>query len=180
MNPPLDDRYLEWLYSHIGAVRNRNPAASYWLLAKKLYSREFVWLVANDNNRVDDGVALRDGFMEQQGSDEIDPNWMGLGCSMLEMLIALSQRAYFETDVEAGDWFWLFMEHMGLRSFSDAHFKSNGGEDVVDWAVDQVIFRTYSPDGSGGLFPLRHPSSDQRRVELWYQLSAYLLEGSHV
>lgn len=179
MSPPLDDRYLEWLYGQIGAVRNRNPARSYWLLAKQLYSREFVWLIANDDNRAEDGLLLREEFMSEQDSDEVDPAWMVLGCSMLEMLIGLSRRASFATEIDTGEWFWIFMDQLDFKTFTDARF-TNEVEAFVDDAIDRVIFRTYSSDGSGGLFPLLHPTSDQRRVQLWYQLSAYLLEGSRV
>jgi hypothetical protein len=41
----------------------------------------------------------------------------------------------------------------------------------------RLIWRTYEPDGSGGFFPLMHPS-DQRirhKVEIWTQMNAYWL-----
>jgi hypothetical protein len=28
----------------------------------------------------------------------------------------------------------------------------------------------------GGFFPLTHPNDDQRKVEIWYQMNAYLDE----
>jgi len=152
------------------------------MLVKQLYSREFVWLIANDDNRCADGKDLRELFVTELGFDKVDPNWMDLGCSMLEMLIALAKRAAYESDKSEGDWFWIFMQNMGIRKFNDAYYKNAEKAALleIDDAIQRVVWRTYSPDGEGGLFPLRHPSEDQRRVELWYQLSAYLLENSLV
>lgn len=170
-----DDRYFEWLYKQLGSVRNRNPARSYWGLFRQLYSKEFVWLVANDDNRVEDGKELRHEFVDEQGSDGVDPSWLTLGCSMLEMLIALSRRASFESELAPTEWFWFFLKNIGIEQYTDEYYKSTD-VGVVDEALDRVIYRTYLPDGIGGLFPLRNPSNDQRKVELWYQLAAYLIE----
>ena len=32
-------------------------------------------------------------------------------------------------------------------------------------------------NGTGGLFPLKRPRVNQRRVEVWYQMSEYLMEN---
>lgn len=176
MSPTLDDRYFEWLYSHIGAVGNRNPARSHWKLARQLYIKEFVWLVPNDDNRVADGRDLRDEFLAQTGTDEVDRDWMDLGCSMLEMMIALARRASFECDQKAPDeWFGLMLHNIGLDKYSDARYTPDIAQDV-DETLDRVIYRTYEPTGHGGLFPLSHTYHDQRQVEIWYQLSEYILE----
>jgi hypothetical protein len=176
MSGTTDDRYLEWLYSHIGSVRNRNPERTYWSLAKELMSREFVWFVPNDGNRVKDGTDLRYEFIEETG-ERPDPAWMDLGCSMLEMLIALSRRASFETGEEPAKWFWRFIANLGLTEFTDSHFTTVAGLAVND-AMDAVIYRTYDHTGAGGLFPLREATEDQRRVEIWYQMAAYLTENT--
>jgi hypothetical protein len=39
-----------------------------------------------------------------------------------------------------------------------------------------LIWRTYDPDGSGGFFPLLHSKKDQRQIEIWYQMHAYVRE----
>lgn len=179
MSGTIDDRYFEWLYSLIGAVRNRNPARSYWGLTRQLYVKEFVWIVPNDDNRVEDGKDLRREFIEQNGldPDQIDPTWMNLGCSMLEMLIALGRRASFESEGKtSGDWFWMMINNLDLRRFNDERYDDEGAQ-IIDETLDCVIYRNYSYDGSGGLFPLKDPIIDQRKVELWYQLAEYLLEG---
>lgn len=175
MSGTLDDRYFEWLYGLIGAVRNRNPARSYWLFAKQLYSKEFVWLVPNDDNRVEDGKELRYEFLAEQGTDEVDPEWMDLGCSMLEMLVALAHRASFDTGKDPGEWFWLLMQNAGLSGFNDKAY-SAAAEKEIDEKLERIIYRTYAPNGKGGLFPLHNPTRDQRKVELWYQMAEYIME----
>lgn len=171
----IDDRYFEWLYSQIGAVRNRNPARTYWNLCKQLYSKEFVWLIANDDNRLEDGLELRDHYLNEQVPDEVDPEWVELGCSMLEMLIALSRRAAFESEKSPAEWFGIFMDNLDLTQYNDAGYDADAREEI-DTILDCVIYRSYSYNGKGGLFPLREPQRDQREVELWYQMAAYLLE----
>lgn len=140
-----------------------------------LYTREFVWLVANDDNRVEDGKQLRHEFLEMQGDELVDHSWLELGCSMLEMLIALARRAAFESDMSPVEWFGIFITNMGLDGYTDANF-FKGVEKHIDIVLDRIIFRTYAPNGEGGLFPQIDPTQDQRDVELWYQLSEYLLE----
>lgn len=178
-NGTLDDLYFEWLYQNIGAVRNRNPARSYWLMAKQLYTKPFSWIIPNDDNREADGKELRCEFVDQCGIEEVDPMWMDLECSMFEMLIALARRASFESSGEPGDWFSKFLENLELKQYTDQAYNSDA-EWKIDAVTDRVIFRTYKRNGVGGLFPLQNARKDQRKVEMWYQLSSYLLEGGYV
>lgn len=175
MTSTLDDRYLEWLYSHIAAVRNRDPARSRWELARQLYSKEFVWLVPNDDNRVEDARELRQEFVISQDLEPVDPNWMSLGSSVLEVLISLARHAAFETLESEVEWFWTMVTNLGIVEHTD-QFYSEKVRRQVDDILESFIYRTYRPDGVGGLFPLRYPSTDQTKVELWYQMSAYILE----
>lgn len=176
MSPPVDDRYFEWLYSQFGAVRNRNPARSYWKLAKLLYSTEFVWLIPNDDNRVEDGILLREEFVSEQGSDGVTQEWMTLGCSVLEMLIALARRAGYQTGEPDTEWMFQFFTNLGLIPYTDNKFNA-AAEDRIKDILETFVTRGYREDGEGGLFPLKNSSLDQTKVELWYQLNAYILEN---
>lgn len=180
MDEPLDEKYFKWLYRQVASDRLKDPTRTYWELLRMLYSKEFVWLIANDDNRVEDGRDLRREFVVARKIEDPDPEWMNLGCSFLEMLIGLSRRCSFEADGPAKDWFWLLIGNINLAAFCDAYFRTRKQHNYVDEAMDAVIWRTYRPDGRGGLFPLRQPAQDQRDVELWYQLSCYLLEGHGV
>lgn len=175
MSGLLDEQYLTWLYGQVGSVKLKNPARTHWSLLRQLYITEFVWFVPNDDNRVEDGKDLRREFLEDYDISDPDPEWMRLGCSMLEMMVALSRRLSFETEGEPLVWFWHLIETLDLLQFSDKNY-NNSSERVVNDVLNNVIFRTYDPDGQGGLFPLRSPQEDQRRVEIWYQMQEYLLE----
>lgn len=171
---PLDELYLQWLYSQVGEIREKRPSRTYWSLFRQLYTKEFVWLIPNDDNRVEDGRDLRYEFLHEIGVDSVDRNWMELGCSFLEMLVALSRRLAFEADGEPAQWFWHLLHTLDIDIYTDNMQIPH--QDVED-ILDTVIWRTYRRDGHGGLFPLRHPRQDQREVEIWYQLNAYLLEN---
>lgn len=173
MNEPYDEQYFVWLYSRIGSVEATHPRRTYWNLMRHLYIKEFIWLIPNDDNRVEDGRDLRLRFLEENNIHSPDVGWMGLGCSMLEMLIGVANRLAFETSIEPRKWFWELMENLGLDAYTDNHKDATA---EIDEVCDRVIFRTYNPDGEGGLFPLREPREDQRDVEIWYQLSSYLAE----
>lgn len=172
MNRPLDELYLNWLYELIENPNTANPSKTYWNLANHLYTKEYLWLIPNDDNRAEDGRFLREEFCEDLGLDDMDPHWVDLGCSMLEMLIALSRRLSFQDGGEPRDWFWHLIDNLGLRITDRRRFPKN----TVEGVLDTIIWRTFNRDGSGGLFPLRHPKDDQRDVEIWSQLHAYLLE----
>lgn len=181
---PLDDKYFAWLYRKIGAVTNRNPERGHWELAKRLYKTEFVYFVPNDGNRAADGIALREEFFDKHPNLVWNEAWMNLECSMLEMLIGLSRRANFHTDDGAlsggvGGWFWELMGNVNLSQYTDAIWSKQCLEET-DRVLRRINERTYNTNGWGGLFPLVQPEHDQRKVELWYQMSSYLIEHKYV
>lgn len=175
--PPgeLGVRYLTWLYSQVANAKTRTGPRTYWNLLNQLFNTEFAWFVPNDDNRAEDGRALR---AEWAACDGVEPEseWLSLGCNFLELLIGLSRRLAFETDSNAADWFWQLIRNLGLSGQNDG--RGNYKHEEVEDVTYAVIWRTYDRDGNGGLFPLRCASKDQRKVEIWYQLSEYLLQDS--
>lgn len=172
---PLDELYFTWLYRQVANPDIEDKSLTFWKLLKELYTKEFVWLIPNDDNRLEDGKALRIEFIQEEGLRDVDPEWLQLGCSALELMVGLSRRLSFEAEGEPYYWFWDLMENLNLHRYSDDRRLPRKH---IQKVLDQVIFRTYERDGTGGLFPLNDPSQDQRKVELWYQLSAYVLERS--
>jgi hypothetical protein len=85
----LDEEYLTWLYARIGSTTETRKTRTYWSLCRQLYYKEFVWLIPNDDNRVEDGRYLRYTFLDEARLHNVDVNWMGQSCSTLEMLICL-------------------------------------------------------------------------------------------
>lgn len=178
----VEELYFEWLYNKIGLRRGLNPEKSYWLLAEQLHRKEFQWFVPNDDNRVADGLDLREEFSQdvQTWGDSV---YIFEDVSTLEVLIALAKRIDFELegssvdDTGVGVWFWRMLEHVGLDTYTDQYYMDNECADEIDHILDNIIHRRYYHNGQGGLFPLKNPQHDQRGVELWYQMSAWLLEN---
>lgn len=171
---PLDELYFQWLYRQVGKA-GTNRSKTHWQLLKQLFTTEFVWTVPNDDNRINDGIELRWEFVSYSALDKVEATWMYEGCSVLEMLIALSRRLAFEAEGQPRDWFWALMKNLGLDEFTDD--RQEGFVRDIDDILTKFIWRRYAPDGKGGLFPLSRAEVDQRGVEIWYQMSMYLHEN---
>src|SRR5574343_937028 len=172
MSEPLDESYFKWLYSQVDDVEETRKSKTCWNFLREFFIKEFVWFVPNDDNRLEDGRDLRYEFVESMNIQEVDITWTQLGCSMLELMIGLSRRLTFEAEGNSRDWFWTLVSNLGLRRWPDSVVCP---KDKIDEVLDRVIFRNYDSRGRGGFFPLRKTRNDQRTVELWYQLSEYVL-----
>jgi hypothetical protein len=162
--------YFEWLTLQVGdeSVTNIHP------LCTIMHQKEFVWFVANDDNRLQDGLDLRLEFLYEF----YDPTMMHAlrlaHVSFLEVLIGLSHRLDFQRSGGADIWAWVLLEHLGLDKYRGRMTTQKREE--IEEILDRVIWRTYEPDGSGGFFPLAWPEQDQRKVEIWYQMMAWIGE----
>jgi hypothetical protein len=174
--PALDGLYFEWLYSQVADPENEAPPRSWWKLLREFFTTEFKWSsIETDENRLQDGKALRLEFIRTMDLHGVDPEWMNIGCSVLELVMGLSRHMAFMTDEEAHYWFWVMVANLGLQRHTDAVFDEDSSAEI-EAVLDHFIKRRYLPTGEGGLFPLHEPHQDQRDVELWYQMSAYILE----
>lgn len=177
MNEELEARYLSWLHNKVVLELAPNSAQSYYELFRILNGIEFVYLVPGDDNRAAYGKQLREFFLTESRCRR-DPNWLNEPCSVLEMLIAFAGEAEFETEIPKHIWFWTFLDTLKLSHLNDA-VNPDAYADIIP-IIDVLIWRTYSYNGRGGLFPLEHPKQNQREVEIWYQFSAYILENNYV
>lgn len=177
----IRNEYFQWLCSLVGADE---PDHSYLLLMKMLHQKEFVWTIRNDENRGDDGCRMRDIFADE--TDFRDYTCLDEPCSVLEMLVALAIRIAdnFDTEEEESHlrfWFWKMIENLwssDMVDLDDEHFIKYG----YSWytfgdKVDLWLSRQYRKDGFGGIFPLKFAQKNQRKVEIWYQMQAYLIEN---
>lgn len=170
---PLDQRYLEWLYSLV-EDSSRRPHAQYWQLFEQLYNTPFVWFVPNDDNRIEDAREIRNEYanIDIHG---VEDYWMAMDISVLELIMAMSRRVSFQFNESPGPWFWVLLDNLGLLEFDDRYWSSRSRRAVIQ-IVYIFMHRTYEPNGHGGLFPLQHAVEDQRGLELWDQMSQYTLE----
>lgn len=171
MSPQADSRYLTWLYSQVEI----DTGSSHWRLMDLLYRVPFDDSFRHDSNRAADGVVLRDRFMEETEFYHTSEEWREMHCSMLEMLVGLSERMSFQLNSDTAECFWDILGNVGLSSYDDdGSFDAESVQDILERIND----RSYEADGYGGLFPLRSPGKDQRDVELLYQMYAYIQEGN--
>ena len=98
--------------------------------------------------------------------------------NVLEVMIGLAKRMIFFGGREVSDWLKEMMENLGFGedTTSDDVYDLYGGDDYVYNTLDIFVNREYDPDGRGGLFPLDGTHANQREVELWYQMQAYIIE----
>src|SRR5689334_13453147 len=131
MSEPLENLYFNWLCAKVVDVNETSPGLTYWKLFRTLHTTEFVWLLPGDDNRSEDGKELRIEFLLQADIPD-DPDWRTLiECSVLEMLIAFARRTEFMSSISAREWFWIFIENLGLKEHNDANF--NGAQ------VDEIL-----------------------------------------
>ena len=76
--------------------------------------------------------------------------------------------------------FWEMIDNLGLIGYDDASYADVRNRIRVSDILNNLIRRRYHRNGRGGLFPLKRPSCDQRKVEIWYQMNAYLMEKDAV
>lgn len=157
--------YTDWLTTKILIDGQWPGGRSYNNLIHFLNNKEFVvdHNVSRDKNRASDGIQLRREYFGE--------GYPTLPCTVLEMLIALAIRIDSEYTGDPGEpkpgvIFWEMVNNLDLTH------TNNPGR-----ILDRFMMREYEPSGRGGLFPLKHPTSDQRYVEIWYQMMSYVMEN---
>jgi hypothetical protein len=166
MSRQIDRKYFQWLISQIEIPRRNSN--TYFDLFDRMFESEFVWTVPHDDNRVQDGLDLRNEFLN--GTHHIFER----GASILEVLIALSRRIAFTAGGYAPIWAWQLIENLRLNKASDPLVGAKAIR--VEETLYALIWRTYDRDGQGGFFPLNNTVDDQTKVEIWYQMHAYVNE----
>lgn len=171
MGAQLWDEYGIWLLNHV-----RFHKKGYSHLMRQLHNTPFIFVLARDENRADDGIVLREEFYREKDIeagvyDHRDD------CSVLEMLVALAIRI---TDEYIGDpsethpetIFWEMVYNLGLDVFNDRYFDA----DEVSHILDRWMTRDFLYDGTDSIFPVNRPRRDQRKIEIWSQMNEYLTE----
>lgn len=172
-NEIVDNEYFEWLCSQVGYLNGDG----YDILLGCLHSVPFRWVISSDSNRAEDGLELRDIFVDSEGWNtypiENEP------CTVLEMMVALAMR--IENDImwngeedRTQEWFWIQVSNLGLDIFDDDHW--DGME--VKAILDQFMDREVVGKEMVCCFPVRGWTlREQKKAEIWYQMQAFLMEN---
>lgn len=171
----IQNDYFEWMCDIVCRDRFAKNI-SYITLLSYLHSVEFKYYNMSDADRASDGVNLRHRF----ALDSYDYNYvrscLNGPCSVLEMILALAIRC--EENImsnprvgdRTGQWFWRMIANLGLNGMIDERFDEREAEDIVY----RFMEHDYSPDGRGGLFMIRCPGKDARKLNIWNQMCLFL------
>ena len=174
MNATVYSDYYFYILERLGITETE--IRSYSNLFRTMFEIDFKWDVTidRDENRAIDGKILREDYENDTNRyiDDIIP------CSFLEMIAGLAIRC--ENDImwvpdvdNTRQWFWDMLNNTRLEEYDNNNWNRKAVIDIIN----MVIYRQYDYSGNGGLFPLRDPETDQRRVEIWYQLASWLNEN---
>lgn len=174
----INGDYYEWLVDLV------DPDNQYLTLLSILFDKTFNYdtakLIPNDDNRIGDALELRESFIKEQLAREpsyLIETFRDQTCSVLEILISLDNRMDDVMGVKRSPkWFWEMIGNLGMGQYNDDHMYEKAFE-KIDRILDNWLNREYCKDGRGGLFPLKEPHDNQKKIEIWYQMSAYLLEN---
>lgn len=167
----IREYYFDWLCELVCKDRY-SKSISYHKLLKRLHETEFTYLIPMDQNRAENGIALRWRFYCETGYNVRgnDP------CSVLEMMVDLAivlEESIMDNPTlgdRTGQWFWGMIVNLGLGSMTDYRFDSI----YVDGVIRRFLDREYEPNGRGGLFTIKNCEYDLRTVEIWNQMCWYL------
>lgn len=188
LKPEIDveSKYYEWL---CGFCNINQEDRSYLLLFRELYNKKFRWFVPNDDNRAVEGMELRMKFCEE----EFYPYKYAIAIreqlkeavNMLEIIVSLAFRCsdmMVDTRYSApiDKWVWELLTNAGFDKFTDEDFYIHGGHQKIDKKLNTILNRHYDRNGFGGFFPMRNSKNDQRKIEIWYQMSEYLVKNYYV
>lgn len=156
--------YYEWL---VKIIDSYDPDLHvYHKLLWQLHNHEFRVKLRNDRNRIEDALELRTMFGRR----------INHPIGIFEIMVALANRAEKSImhDDSKGDrtsrWFWEMIDSLGLTYYQDDIYNKNEVREILD----RFLNRKYAPNGAGGLFTVRPPHGDMRKVEIWDQLCLYL------
>lgn len=164
MNEPIENDYFNWLCAKV-----LGESREYSQLMEILFGTEFIWIIPADEHRVEDALELRHDFLRMRSIKKHSLD--AIPISVLEVFITFADRASFQTDRPAKDWFWEFLSNLGLDQF---RYISESDVPVIEDVLHTFTWRIYEPNGYGGMFPMDHTHNDQREIEIWYQFCEYV------
>lgn len=131
-----DCKYFRWLTDQIDDGSGR--VKKYRHLLSDLFDISYKWVIELDSNRAVDGMNLREKYRADYERD--------MGCSVLEMLIAMCVRFEYSVAAEPGEedpsrWFWLIIERLDLDLYSDECYDLESVKTILElWMCGQKFF----------------------------------------
>lgn len=155
----------------------------YEQLMLSLFETDFIFLLADDENRVIDGMEERERFMYSNNNVKtVEKIFLqeDFPCSVMELMIGISKRMdNFIYSIDEGSkinkCFYTLLDNLNLSKFNDKNFDRIS----VDIILTNFVNRKYRPNGQGSLFPLKYPEKDMRNIPIYLQMTAFLNEHDY-
>lgn len=170
--------YFMWLYRRVDSDKG------YSNLCRYLHAQEFIAVIEMDSNRIGDALREREIFTDtidhSLSTKEVN-ELMARPVSIFEVLVAIAIRIDFLMDdlispPRVDEWFAELMKNLELDQLTDKHWTGSRRQlEEVDEILRIFMYREYSDDGKGSLFPMaRRTIIGWSGVELWYQMNQWL------
>lgn len=102
-------------------------------------------------------------------------------CCLFEVIFCLSvslNDMFEDSDAYDGPshFFGILMSNAGFDLYDDEDMDTIGEQVKEYWqrCIDRILERKYEPDGTHGLFPVKEPERDLRRISLWQQMNIWV------
>jgi len=191
----VKDSYFNYLMSLISSDEV-NAAQEYYNLCLLFFETPFTVLNPMDENRVQKAEEMRDIWLDNiKVKDErlkleyandlaVSPT------SFLEVLVAMCVNAedqILSAPNTASTLFWDLVDNLvEYGTFGTAYHKASDiltdekwcafTESTMKASIKKVLTRTYHEDGKGGLFPMKKPHKNQRKLDMWACCTSYISE----
>lgn len=175
------NQYIEWIA--LAKLKfNYQEFSKYNALIWALVDIPFDYVHPMDENRYNDGLGLRREFENLTEYDLSLESGYKERCTTFEMMAALAARCENQLmrDVALGDrskmWFFEMCKNLDILKWDFEHLTYDYKDDICR-KVGVWLSRKYEKDGRGGAFPLKNTSENQKNVQIWNQMNAYLGEN---
>ena len=163
------NRYYIWLIDQI----DFDSHSDYSKLLEYLHNKNYIWVDPMDENRMDDGLALRNTFEDvtdyQEYSSLVRP------CSVLEMLVAFATRIdvdVMDMSYSTAHWFWIMLDNLGLGKCTDDNFDVEMVEKVLNRWLKHEKSLTKS-ENETGIFTRKSGKNDG---DEWMRMQTWISE----
>lgn len=172
MRDDVIHQYTEYLSNLVGL-----PYKEYSKLLTCLMDLEFLYYIPGDRNRREDGLYQRVNYIREKDISNYDLEDRFV--SVLEVLVAFAIRIDHDwigdPDEPRPDIIFIEMlENLDIFYSNEFFYYRDTVIKVNRW-----LDREFDFNGVGSIFPLKLNVSriDQRKVEIWMQMTAYLREN---
>lgn len=149
--------YTSWLIQR-GCLENYTELASVW------DELDFVWYIPEDEDKAIQALRMRDEYCYETGA----PSPRQAPASFLEVFVSITDTLTAMLYQDRESFTKSILLNVGARSFSDDGRPPSEIHEEALSIAERVMYRTYSRNGTGGLF--RIPGVDTLEMPLTTQM----------